>query len=116
MVETVPDRAWLRTLGLRLAASLRQPVEVTGRDGEPVRVRVDFGVGLVLLGRRNTEPEDVLDDAQRLAEAACDAHPRGHGRPGHGSRRADRGGAIRAPQGRRGAIAPSLAPLHRSVR
>ena len=70
LVETVPDRAWLRTLGLRLAASLRQPVEVTGRDGEPVRVRVDFGVGVVLLGRRNPEPEDVLDDAQRLAEAA----------------------------------------------
>lgn len=70
MVETIPTRAWLRTLGLRLAASLRQPVEVTGRSGETVRVRVDFGIGIVLLGRRAPEVEDVLDDAQRLAEAA----------------------------------------------
>jgi GGDEF domain-containing protein len=70
MVETIPARAWLRTLGLRVAASLRQPVEVTGRNGEPVRVRVDFGLGLVHLGRRPAEVEDLLDDAQRLAEAA----------------------------------------------
>jgi GGDEF domain-containing protein len=70
MVETIPTRAWLRTLGLRLSASLRQPVEVTGRSGETVRVRVDFGIGVVLLGRRAPEVEDVLDEAQRLAEAA----------------------------------------------
>ena len=70
LVETIPDPAWVRTLGLRVAAALRRPVEVTGRDGEPVRVRVDFGVGLVHLGRRDPEVEDVLHDAQRLAEAA----------------------------------------------
>ncbi|MDE2606209.1 MAG: diguanylate cyclase [Burkholderiales bacterium] len=70
LVETIPARPWLRTLGLRLAAALRQPVEVTGRDGEPVRLRVDFGVGVVLLSRRPAEVEDVLDAAQRLAEAA----------------------------------------------
>jgi GGDEF domain-containing protein len=70
LVETMPARAWLRTLSLRVAASLRQPLEVTGRGGEPVRVRVDFGVGVVHLGRRQAEVEDLLDDAQRLAEAA----------------------------------------------
>lgn len=70
VVETIPARAWLRTLGLRLAAALRQPVEVSGRDGEPMRVRVDFGVGIVHLGRRPAEAEDALDEAQRLAEAA----------------------------------------------
>ena len=70
LVETVPARRWLRTVGLRLAAALRQPIEVTGRDGEPMRVRVDFGVGVVLLGRPPAEAEDVLDAAQRLAEAA----------------------------------------------
>jgi GGDEF domain-containing protein len=70
MVETIPTRAWLRTLGLRLSSTLRQPVEVTGRNGETVRVRVDYGIGVVLLGRRAPEVEDVLDEAQRLAEAA----------------------------------------------
>jgi GGDEF domain-containing protein len=70
LVETVPARAWLRTLGLRVAASLRQPLEVSGRGGEPVRVRVDFGVGVVHLRPGHAEVEDLLDDAQRLAEAA----------------------------------------------
>lgn len=70
VVETIPERPWLRTLGLRLAATLRQPVEVCGRGGEAMRVRVDFGVGVVHLGRQPAEAEDVLDAAQRLAEAA----------------------------------------------
>lgn len=70
LVETIPASTRLRTLGLRLASSLRRPVEVTGRDGEPVRVRLDIGVGLVHLRPRHAEVEDVLDEAQRLAEAA----------------------------------------------
>jgi GGDEF domain-containing protein len=70
LVETIPSQASLRTLGLRLAASLRQPVEVTGRDGDPVQVRVDAGVGVVQLAPGHPEVEDVLDAAQRLAEAA----------------------------------------------
>ncbi|MBC5784513.1 diguanylate cyclase [Ramlibacter sp. USB13] len=70
LVETIPARPWLRTIGLRLAGTLRQPVEVTGRNGEAMRVRVDFGVGVVHLRRRPLEVEDVLDEAQRLAEAA----------------------------------------------
>ena len=70
LVETIPARPWLRRAALRMAASLRQPVLVTGRGGEPVRVRVDFGVGIVHLGRRPAEAEDILDEAQRLADAA----------------------------------------------
>lgn len=70
LVETIPARAWLRTAGLRVAAVLRQPVEVSGPGGDPVRVRLDFGVGVVHLGRRPAEPEDVLDAVQRLADAA----------------------------------------------
>jgi hypothetical protein len=34
------------------------------------RVRVDFGVGIVHLGRVPAEAEDVLAEAQRLADAA----------------------------------------------
>jgi hypothetical protein len=70
VVESIPSRAWLRTLGLRVASSLRQPLEVTGRDGEPVVVRLEVGVGVVRLGPLAAEAEDVLDQAQRLAEAA----------------------------------------------
>jgi GGDEF domain-containing protein len=70
LVETIPARPWLRTLGLRVAATLRQPIEVSGRGGQLLRVRVEVGVGLVHLDRAPTEVEDVLDLAQRLAEAA----------------------------------------------
>lgn len=70
LVETIPSPLALRTLGLRVATSLRQPLEVTGRDGEPVQVRIDLGVGVVHLAAAQPEVEDVLDDAQRLAEAA----------------------------------------------
>jgi GGDEF domain-containing protein len=70
LVETIPAARWLRRLGLRLALHLRQPMEVTGRDGEPVRVQVDVGVGVVHLPPIHPEVEDVLDEAQRLAEAA----------------------------------------------
>lgn len=70
LVETIPAPAWLRGFGLRLALHVRRPIEVTGRDGEPVRVQVDFGVGVLHLGTCHAEVEDVLDEAQRLAEAA----------------------------------------------
>lgn len=70
LVETIPSAAVLRTLGLRVAASLRQPVEVTGRDGGTLAVRVELGVGIVHLAPGHPEVEDVLDEAQRLAEAA----------------------------------------------
>jgi GGDEF domain-containing protein len=70
LVESIPSPATLRTLGLRLACSLRQPVEVSGRHGEPLRVRVELGVGVVLLEPGHPEAEDVLDAAERLAQAA----------------------------------------------
>jgi GGDEF domain-containing protein len=117
LAETVPDRAWLRTLGLRLAASLRQPVEVTGRDGEPVRVRLDFGVGVVLLGRRDAEAEDVLDEAQRLAEAARAMRTRAAtADPATGAAVPIEEAQLERRGGRRGTLAPSLAHLHRTAR
>lgn len=70
LVETMPTRSWLRTLGLRVASSLRHPMEVTARDGEPTQVRVEIGVGVVHLPPFHDEAEDVLDEAQRLADAA----------------------------------------------
>jgi GGDEF domain-containing protein len=70
LVETIhsPDR--LRTLGLRVASSLRRPLEVAGPGGGRVQLRPDIGVGVVHLTPGPLEAEDVLHDAQRLAEAA----------------------------------------------
>jgi hypothetical protein len=68
--ESVPARSWMRTVGLRVAFALRHPVEVSGRNGEPVRVRIDYGVGILHLPVLHGEVEDVLDDVQRLAVAA----------------------------------------------
>lgn len=70
LVETIPSLPWLRTLGLKLATSLRHPVEVTGLDGDRIQVHADIGVGVVHLPRGNVEVEDALDAVQRLATAA----------------------------------------------
>lgn len=70
LVETIHSPAWLRTLGLRVSTSLRRPIEVTGLDGRRIEVRADFGVGVVHLRARQAPIEDILHDAQRMAEAA----------------------------------------------
>jgi GGDEF domain-containing protein len=70
LVETIPAPAALRTLGLRVASSLRQPLEVIGLGGERMQVHLDLGVGVVRLAGTAAEVEDVLDEAQELAEAA----------------------------------------------
>jgi GGDEF domain-containing protein len=49
LVETIHSPAWLRTLGLRVASSLRRPVEVNGHDGQRIELRADIGVGVVHL-------------------------------------------------------------------
>lgn len=70
LVETIHSPAWLRTLGLRVASSLRRPMEVTSLDGQRVELRADIGVGVVHLSRDHADVEDILHDAQRMAEAA----------------------------------------------
>lgn len=70
LVETIHSPAWLRTLGLRVASSLRRPMEVTAADGQRIEVRPDIGVGVVHLTRDPEDVEDILHDAQRMAEAA----------------------------------------------
>lgn len=70
IVETIPSPAWLRTLGLRVASSLRRPVEVHTASGERTRVKADIGVGVVHLSRHTAAVEDILHDAERMAQAA----------------------------------------------
>jgi hypothetical protein len=70
LVETIPSLPWLRTLGLKVAVSLRQPIEVSGHGGDRVSVQVDIGVGVVHLPPGPVEVEDILHAAQRLATEA----------------------------------------------
>lgn len=70
LVETIHSPAWLRTLGLRVAASVRRPVAVTTATGQQMEVQVDVGVGVVHIASAGDEVEDILHDAQRMAEAA----------------------------------------------
>jgi len=44
-------------------------MEVKGPDGQPLQVRVDIGVGVVHMGRQHAEVDDLLHEAQLLAEA-----------------------------------------------
>ncbi|MEO5671099.1 MAG: diguanylate cyclase, partial [Ramlibacter sp.] len=70
LVESIHSPAALRTLGLRVATSMRRPMQVNALDGHAIQVRADIGVGIVHLGRGSAEVEDMLHDAQRLAESA----------------------------------------------
>jgi GGDEF domain-containing protein len=70
VIEAIRSPASLRTMGLRVAASLRRPMQVTGADGSAMQVRLDVGVGVLRLERESAEVEDLLHEAQELAEAA----------------------------------------------
>jgi GGDEF domain-containing protein len=70
MVETIQSPARLRTLGLRVATSLRRPIEVMDISGQRIELRAEVGVGVVHLSREPAPVEDILHDAQRMAEAA----------------------------------------------
>jgi len=70
VVESIRTTASLRTMGLRVAAALRRPMHVTGADGSPMQVRLDVGIGVLRLERESAEVEDLLHEAQALAEAA----------------------------------------------
>jgi GGDEF domain-containing protein len=70
MVETIHSPAWLRTLGLRVSTSMRKPVQVTNANGERIELQADIGVGVVHISSASDAIEDILHDAQRMAEAA----------------------------------------------
>jgi GGDEF domain-containing protein len=70
VIESIRSPAALRTMGLRVASNLRKPMQVTAHDGSTVEVRLDVGVGVLLLTREHEHVEDLLHEAQQLAEAA----------------------------------------------
>jgi hypothetical protein len=70
LVETIQSPAWLRTLGLRVASSLRRPIEVVTAEGQRIELIADVGVGVVHLSRAPAAVDEILDEAQRMAQAA----------------------------------------------
>ena len=70
VMESIHSPAALRTVGLRVSTTLRRPMNVTAADGSQVQVRMDIGVGVLRLTRQPEDVEDLLHDAQQLAEAA----------------------------------------------
>jgi len=70
LIEAIHSPAAMRTVGLRVATSLRRPMDVTASDGSHVQLRLDVGVGVLRLSRDAEDVEDLLADAQHLAEAA----------------------------------------------
>lgn len=70
LVESIDAPVWLRTLGLRVACSLRRPMEVGSSDGQRLEIHPDIGVGIVHLTPQEAHLDDVLHDAERMAEAA----------------------------------------------
>ncbi|HWI78522.1 MAG TPA: diguanylate cyclase [Ramlibacter sp.] len=70
LVESIQSPSWLRTLGLKVGTSLRRPMHVRAATGERVEISADIGVGVVHLSRGRAAVEDVLHEAQRMAQAA----------------------------------------------
>ncbi|MBC7608210.1 MAG: GGDEF domain-containing protein [Polaromonas sp.] len=70
LVETLHSPRWIRTLGLRVASSLRRPVEVTSLTGERITITVNIAVGIVHMSAVAKDADQLLHEVQRVAEAA----------------------------------------------
>jgi len=70
LIETMQSPRWIRTLGLRVASSLRQPLEVTSLAGERMKITADIAVGMVHLSSRAKDVDQLLHEVQRVAVAA----------------------------------------------
>jgi GGDEF domain-containing protein len=70
LIETMQSPRWMRTLGLRVASSLRQPLQVTSLAGERIKVTADIGLGVLHLSSRGEDVDQLLHEVQRVAEAA----------------------------------------------
>lgn len=69
LLETMHSPRWIRTLGLRVASSLRRPMEVPSINGH-IRITPDIAVGIVHLSAADKDVDQLLHEAQSVAEAA----------------------------------------------
>jgi GGDEF domain-containing protein len=70
MIETMHSPRWIRTMGLRVASSLRRPLEVTSLNGDRIKLTADIGVGMVHLSGATKDVDQLLHEAQDVAIAA----------------------------------------------
>ena len=70
LIETLHSPRWIRTLGLRVASSLRRPMEVTSLAGERISITNDVAVGIVHMSAAGKDVDQLLHEVQRVAEAA----------------------------------------------
>ena len=70
LFETMHSPRWLRTLSLGVAASLRQPIELTSLSGERFWVSADIGVGIIHVSKGGKNVDELVHEAQAVAAAA----------------------------------------------
>lgn len=70
LVETIASPAALRTLGLRIASTLRKPIAVQMPHDQVIDVRLDVGVGVVHMASHTTNADAVLHEAEEMAKLA----------------------------------------------
>ncbi len=70
LLETMHSPRWMRTLGLRVASSLRRPMDVPSLSGVRIRLTPDIAVGIVHLSAADKDVDQLLHEVQSVAEAA----------------------------------------------
>lgn len=70
LLETMHSPRWIRTLGLRVASSLRRPLDLRSLDGRRIRISPDIAVGIVHLSAAGKDVDQLLHEAQSVAQAA----------------------------------------------
>ncbi len=70
LVETIASPVALRTLGLRIASTLRKPIHVQMPHDQVIEVRLDVGVGVVHMVGHTSNADAVLHEAEEMAKLA----------------------------------------------
>lgn len=70
LIESLHSPGWIRTMGLRVASSLRRPLEVTSLSGERIKLSADIAVGMVHLSGAGKDVDQLLHEAEDMAAAA----------------------------------------------
>ena len=70
LIESLHSPGWIRTMGLRVASSLRRPLEINALNGERIRISADISVGMVHLTGAGRDVAQLLHEAEEMAAAA----------------------------------------------
>jgi GGDEF domain-containing protein len=70
LIESMQSPRWIRTLGLRVACSLRRPMRLTSLSGDRIEMTIDIAVGVVHMSAAGDDVDLLLHEAQRVTQAA----------------------------------------------